>query len=148
MAQVLVQPSNRRAYPMAAYANVGAKIQEDISEASCIFGVKQVRAGMFVLYILFKHPVPGPRSPLMLSCPTRPSASSPTPSRPSLTTWICSMPCSRRMSGHIIYITSSVWNTIPTWNKLSVANVTTNLQFTTAGVLTMRQWWMPKDKEL
>ena len=41
--QVLVQPSNRRAYPMAAYANVGAKIQEDISEASCIFGVKQVR---------------------------------------------------------------------------------------------------------
>ena len=28
---------------MAAYANVGAKIQEDISEASCIFGVKQVR---------------------------------------------------------------------------------------------------------
>ena len=40
--QVLVQPSNRRAYPMAAYANVGAKIQEDISEASVIFGVKQV----------------------------------------------------------------------------------------------------------
>ena len=38
-----MQPSNRRAYPMAAYANVGAKIQEDISEASCIFGVKQVR---------------------------------------------------------------------------------------------------------
>ena len=41
--KVLVQPSNRRAYPMAAYANVGAKIQEDISEASVIFGVKQVR---------------------------------------------------------------------------------------------------------
>ena len=37
-----MQPSNRRAYPMAAYANVGAKIQEDISEASVIFGVKQV----------------------------------------------------------------------------------------------------------
>ena len=40
--KVIVQPSNRRAYPMAAYANVGAKIQEDISEASVIFGVKQV----------------------------------------------------------------------------------------------------------
>ena len=50
MAQVLVQPSNRRAYPMAAYANVGAKIQEDISEASCIFGVKQVTE-MFVCII-------------------------------------------------------------------------------------------------
>ena len=40
--KVIVQPSNRRAYPMAAYANVGAKIQEDISDASVIFGVKQV----------------------------------------------------------------------------------------------------------
>jgi len=28
---------------MAAYANVGARIQEDISEASVIFGVKQVQ---------------------------------------------------------------------------------------------------------
>ena len=28
---------------MAAYANVGARIQEDMSEASVIFGVKQVQ---------------------------------------------------------------------------------------------------------
>ena len=27
---------------MQAYANAGARIQEDISSASCIFGVKQV----------------------------------------------------------------------------------------------------------
>ena len=27
---------------MATYANAGARIQEDISEATCIFGVKQV----------------------------------------------------------------------------------------------------------
>ena len=40
--QVLVQPSTRRAYPMQAYANAGARIQDDISSASVIFGVKQV----------------------------------------------------------------------------------------------------------
>ena len=44
-------------------------------------------------------------------------------------------------------LTSSVWNTIPDWNEPSVANVTTNTQ-PTAGVLTMRRWWMPRDKEL
>jgi len=40
--KVIVQPSNRRAYPMQAYANAGALIKEDISEASVVFGVKQV----------------------------------------------------------------------------------------------------------
>lgn len=40
--KVIVQPSNRRAYPMQAYVNAGAVVQEDISEASVIFGVKQV----------------------------------------------------------------------------------------------------------
>ena len=40
--KVIVQPSNRRAYPMQAYANAGAIIQEDLSDASVIFGVKQV----------------------------------------------------------------------------------------------------------
>ena len=33
---------------MAAYANVGARIQEDISEASVIFGVKQVQELMYI----------------------------------------------------------------------------------------------------
>jgi len=37
-----VQPSNRRAYPTQAYQKEGAVIKEDISEASVIFGVKQV----------------------------------------------------------------------------------------------------------
>lgn len=41
--RVLVQPSNRRACSMQEYVQAGAIIQEDISEASVILGVKQVR---------------------------------------------------------------------------------------------------------
>jgi len=58
--KVLVQPSNRRAYPMAAYANVGARIQEDISEASCIFGVKQVPIDCLIsnkTFCFFSHTI-------------------------------------------------------------------------------------------
>jgi len=58
--KVLVQPSNRRAYPMAAYANVGARIQEDISEASCIFGVKQIPVDNLIsnkTYCFFSHTI-------------------------------------------------------------------------------------------
>ena len=58
--KVLVQPSNRRAYPMAAYANVGAKIQEDISEATCIFGVKQVPIDALIsnkTFCFFSHTI-------------------------------------------------------------------------------------------
>ncbi|XP_033106546.1 alpha-aminoadipic semialdehyde synthase, mitochondrial-like isoform X4 [Anneissia japonica] len=40
--KVLVQDSNRRAYPIQDYENAGAHIQEDLSEASFILGVKQV----------------------------------------------------------------------------------------------------------
>ena len=40
--KVIVQPSNRRAYPVQSYQQVGAVVQEDISEASVVFGVKQV----------------------------------------------------------------------------------------------------------
>ncbi len=32
--QVLVQPSNRRAYPMASYSNAGARIQESVFQKS------------------------------------------------------------------------------------------------------------------
>jgi alpha-aminoadipic semialdehyde synthase len=39
---VIVQPSNRRAFQMAEYIAHGAKINEDLSEASLIIGVKQV----------------------------------------------------------------------------------------------------------
>jgi len=45
---------------MAAYANAGARIQEDISEASCIFGVKQVPIDSLVsnkTYCFFSHTI-------------------------------------------------------------------------------------------
>ncbi|XP_069936287.1 alpha-aminoadipic semialdehyde synthase, mitochondrial-like isoform X2 [Cherax quadricarinatus] len=55
---VIVQPSNRRAYPMQAYQNVGAKIQEDLSEAPVIIGVKQVPIDQLIpnkTYCFFSH---------------------------------------------------------------------------------------------
>jgi len=58
--KVLVQPSNRRAYPMQAYANAGARIQEDISSASVIFGVKQVPVDLLLsnkTYCFFSHTI-------------------------------------------------------------------------------------------
>ena len=45
---------------MAAYANVGAKIQEDITEASCIFGVKQVPIDALIsnkTFCFFSHTI-------------------------------------------------------------------------------------------
>ncbi|XP_071450294.1 alpha-aminoadipic semialdehyde synthase, mitochondrial isoform X2 [Hetaerina americana] len=56
--KVIVQPSNRRAYPMQAYQSSGAVIQEDISEASVIFGVKQVPVDSLLpdkTYCFFSH---------------------------------------------------------------------------------------------
>jgi len=58
--KVLVQPSNRRAYPMRTYADAGARIQEDISEASCIFGVKQVPVDCLIrdkTFCFFSHTI-------------------------------------------------------------------------------------------
>ncbi|KAE8749323.1 hypothetical protein FOCC_FOCC004030, partial [Frankliniella occidentalis] len=58
--KVLLQPSNRRAYPMLAYQNAGAVIQEDISEASVIFGVKQVPIDQLLpnkTYCSFSHTI-------------------------------------------------------------------------------------------
>ncbi|KRT79289.1 hypothetical protein AMK59_7999, partial [Oryctes borbonicus] len=58
--KVIVQPSNRRAYPMQAYMNSGAVVQEDISEASVIFGVKQVPIDQLIpdkTYCLFSHTI-------------------------------------------------------------------------------------------
>ncbi|XP_050414033.1 alpha-aminoadipic semialdehyde synthase, mitochondrial isoform X3 [Patella vulgata] len=40
--KIIVQPSNRRAYNMQEYADRGAIIQENLSEASLVVGVKQV----------------------------------------------------------------------------------------------------------
>lgn len=58
--KVLVQPSNRRAYPMQAYLQAGAIIQEDISEAPVIIGVKQVPIDSLYpnkTYAFFSHTI-------------------------------------------------------------------------------------------
>ncbi|XP_052756127.1 alpha-aminoadipic semialdehyde synthase, mitochondrial isoform X1 [Galleria mellonella] len=57
---VIVQPSNRRAYPMQSYINAGAIVQEDISEASVIFGVKQTPIDLLIpnkTYCFFSHTI-------------------------------------------------------------------------------------------
>ncbi|XP_044742743.1 alpha-aminoadipic semialdehyde synthase, mitochondrial [Chrysoperla carnea] len=67
--KVIVQPSNRRAYPMQAYINAGAVIQEDISEASVIFGVKQVPVDHLIpnkTYCLFSHTIKAQESNMPL----------------------------------------------------------------------------------
>ncbi|RWS31267.1 Alpha-aminoadipic semialdehyde synthase-like protein [Leptotrombidium deliense] len=58
--RVLVQPSNRRAYPAQAYVNAGAVIQEDISESPVIIGVKQVPIDNLLAnktYVFFSHTI-------------------------------------------------------------------------------------------
>ncbi|XP_071815872.1 alpha-aminoadipic semialdehyde synthase, mitochondrial-like isoform X2 [Apostichopus japonicus] len=58
--KVLVQPSNRRAYPMQDYETAGATIQEDLNEASLIVGVKQVPIPRLLpnkTYCFFSHTI-------------------------------------------------------------------------------------------
>lgn len=58
--RVLVQPSNRRSYPMQAYTQAGAIIQEDLSEADVICGVKQVPIDSLIkekTYCFFSHTI-------------------------------------------------------------------------------------------
>ncbi|XP_049867779.1 alpha-aminoadipic semialdehyde synthase, mitochondrial [Pectinophora gossypiella] len=58
--KVIVQPSNRRAYPMQTYISAGAIVQEDISEASVIFGVKQTPIDLLIpnkTYCFFSHTI-------------------------------------------------------------------------------------------
>ncbi|XP_063698348.1 alpha-aminoadipic semialdehyde synthase, mitochondrial [Culicoides brevitarsis] len=67
--KVLVQPSNRRAYPMQAYLNAGAVVTEDISEASVIFGVKQVQIADLIpgkTYCFFSHTIKAQESNMPL----------------------------------------------------------------------------------
>ncbi|XP_035212536.1 alpha-aminoadipic semialdehyde synthase, mitochondrial-like, partial [Stegodyphus dumicola] len=70
--KVLVQPSNRRAYPMQAYINAGAIIQEDISEAPVIIGVKQVPIDKLLpdkTYCFFSHTIKAQEANMpMLDC--------------------------------------------------------------------------------
>ncbi|KAF5307902.1 hypothetical protein FQR65_LT06469 [Abscondita terminalis] len=67
--KVIVQPSNRRAYPMQAYLNSGAIIQEDISEANVIFGVKQVPIDQLIpdkTFCFFSHTIKAQESNMPL----------------------------------------------------------------------------------
>ncbi|KAL1117383.1 hypothetical protein AAG570_004709, partial [Ranatra chinensis] len=67
--KVIVQPSNRRAYPTQAYLNSGAVVQEDISEASVIFGVKQVPVDLLMpnkTYCMFSHTIKAQESNMPL----------------------------------------------------------------------------------
>uniref|UniRef100_A0A6M2DNH5 Alpha-aminoadipic semialdehyde synthase, mitochondrial n=1 Tax=Xenopsylla cheopis TaxID=163159 RepID=A0A6M2DNH5_XENCH len=67
--KVIVQPSNRRAYPMQSYINAGAVVQEDISEASVIFGVKQVPVEQLIpnkTYCMFSHVIKAQESNMPL----------------------------------------------------------------------------------
>ena len=57
---VLVQPSTRRAYSMTEYKLNGAIIQEDISEAQAIFGVKIIPPELIIpnkRYAFFSHTI-------------------------------------------------------------------------------------------
>ncbi|XP_054153876.1 alpha-aminoadipic semialdehyde synthase, mitochondrial-like [Oppia nitens] len=58
--RVIVQPSNRRAYPLQSYVQAGAVIQEDISEAPVVIGVKQVPIDSLLpnkTYAFFSHTI-------------------------------------------------------------------------------------------
>ncbi|XP_057330620.1 alpha-aminoadipic semialdehyde synthase, mitochondrial [Microplitis mediator] len=67
--KVIVQPSNRRAYPAQTYLAAGAHLQEDISEASVIFGVKQVPVDHLIpnkTYCFFSHTIKAQESNMPL----------------------------------------------------------------------------------
>ncbi|CAF3408833.1 unnamed protein product [Rotaria sp. Silwood1] len=56
--KVLIQASNRRAFPISSYVDAGAIVQEDLSEASAIIGVKQVPVDLLLpnkIYAMFSH---------------------------------------------------------------------------------------------
>lgn len=58
--KILIQPSNRRAYPLQSYIRAGAEAREDISEAPVILGVKQVPNDLLLpnkTYCFFSHTI-------------------------------------------------------------------------------------------
>ncbi|XP_039264395.2 alpha-aminoadipic semialdehyde synthase, mitochondrial-like isoform X1 [Styela clava] len=62
--KVIVQPANKRAYPVQEYEEEGAVIQEDISEASVVLGVKQVPDKCLhpeKTYVFFSHTIKAQR---------------------------------------------------------------------------------------
>ncbi|XP_022657573.1 alpha-aminoadipic semialdehyde synthase, mitochondrial-like isoform X3 [Varroa destructor] len=71
--KVMIQPSNRRAYPLQSYVHAGAVIQEDISDAPVIIGVKQVPVDQLYpnkTYCFFSHTIKGQEAnmPLLDAC--------------------------------------------------------------------------------
>ncbi|XP_014213003.1 alpha-aminoadipic semialdehyde synthase, mitochondrial [Copidosoma floridanum] len=67
--KVIVQPSNRRSYPAGSYLAAGASVQEDISGASVIFGVKQVPIDQLIpnkTYCFFSHTIKAQESNMPL----------------------------------------------------------------------------------
>ncbi|KAI3418932.1 hypothetical protein GPALN_008027 [Globodera pallida] len=58
--RVLIQPSNRRAFPIQDYIGAGATVQEDLSSAQLILSVKQVPAEDLIpnkTYAFFSHTI-------------------------------------------------------------------------------------------
>lgn len=58
--RILIQPSNRRAYPLQSYIRAGAEVKEDISEAPVVLGVKQVPPELLLpgkTYCFFSHTI-------------------------------------------------------------------------------------------
>ncbi|KAJ2784663.1 hypothetical protein H4R18_000954 [Coemansia javaensis] len=57
-ARVLVQPSNTRIFNDAAFERAGAAIEEDLSKADAIFGIKEVPIDKLIpgkTYVIFSH---------------------------------------------------------------------------------------------
>lgn len=58
--KVLIQPSNRRAYPIQDYIAAGAIVQEDLMQAQLIMSVKQVPVEQLLpnkTYAFFSHTI-------------------------------------------------------------------------------------------
>lgn len=58
--RVLIQPSNRRAYPIQDYVAAGAIVQEDLVQAQLIMSVKQVPIEQLIpnkTYAFFSHTI-------------------------------------------------------------------------------------------
>lgn len=58
--KIMIQPSNRRAYPLQSYIRAGAEAREDISAAPVILGVKQVPVDLLLpdkTYCFFSHTI-------------------------------------------------------------------------------------------
>jgi len=60
--QVLVQPSETRAFKESEFTNVGVRVQEDLSDCSLILGIKEIPKSFFQpdkAYFFFAHVIKG-----------------------------------------------------------------------------------------